>query len=196
MTEKQKEFIKEYRASDKPLSPEYVVKGFIMCFLESKDNSDREHTAWLISRIKPQYHLPNMSELLDIKEITELAYKWQGKIDSAKKFAQKRRHEKREDFALTDDEWVQTVTYFDGCCAYCGSAAKLTYDHFIPFSKGGPFTQSNIIPACGSCNSSKNDNDFEEWYIKQPFYSEDRRRAILDYINEADGLRGCDNGTG
>ncbi len=192
LTKKQREFLKDYRESSKPLNPEYVMRGFIALFLQDKTEKDKQHTAWLINRIKPQYYLPNMGELLDMQEIKELAYQWQSKIDKAKKFAQKRRHERRNDFALSDDEWVQTVTYFGGCCAYCGSALKLTYDHFIPFSKGGSFTQDNIIPACGSCNSSKNNNDFKEWYAKQPFYSEEREQAILDYI---DDLRGHENGS-
>lgn len=184
LTEKQSEFIKEYRASRKPLNPEYVMKGFITLFLEDRTDKNRQHTAWLINRIKPQYYLPNMDELLDMQEIKQLAYQWQSKIDMAKKFAQKRRHERRGDFALSEDEWIQTVTYFNGCCAYCGSASKITYDHFVPFSKGGSFTQGNIIPACKSCNSSKNNNDFKEWYSKQPFYSEERQRDIVEYIED------------
>lgn len=190
LTQEQEKFIREYYNSDKSLSPECVMRAFVVLFLEGGSGSDKEHTAWLINRIKPQYYLPNMAELIDMQEIRNLAYQWQAKIDRAKKFAQKRRHEKREDFALTDDEWVQTVTHFGGCCAYCGSEARLTYDHFIPFSKGGSFTKNNVIPACRSCNGSKNNNDFNEWYVRQPFFNEERRCTILDYVGKVEGLEG------
>ncbi len=182
LTVKQERFIKEYREENKPISPEFVMKGFIVCYLQDDVNRGREYTAWLISRIKPQYYLSNMEELIDLKEIAELAGKWQSKIDRVKKSAQKRRHDKREDFALTDDEWIQTVTHFDESCVYCGSKSKLTYDHFIAFSKGGSFKQNNILPCCKKCNSSKNDKDFAEWYIKQSFYSEEREQKIVEYI--------------
>jgi 5-methylcytosine-specific restriction endonuclease McrA len=51
---------------------------------------------------------------------------------------------------------------FDGRCAYCGSPAT-TWDHIVPVSKGGSTTPSNVVPACASCNSSKNDRDVAEW---------------------------------
>ncbi|MFH0908899.1 MAG: HNH endonuclease [bacterium] len=51
---------------------------------------------------------------------------------------------------------------FDGKCAYCGKPAS-TYDHIVPVSKGGQTTPGNIVPACASCNSSKNNKDVVEW---------------------------------
>ena len=33
---------------------------------------------------------------------------------------------------------------------------RLTMDHITPISKGGAHTASNIVPACQSCNSKKN----------------------------------------
>jgi hypothetical protein len=56
---------------------------------------------------------------------------------------------------LTRDEWDAILAAADGRCAYCGKRRKLTMDHVIPISKGGHHTASNVIAACGPCNSSK-----------------------------------------
>jgi len=51
---------------------------------------------------------------------------------------------------------------FEGACAYCPSPAT-TWDHVMPVSRGGRTAPGNIVPACHSCNSSKNDSDVFEW---------------------------------
>jgi 5-methylcytosine-specific restriction endonuclease McrA len=60
---------------------------------------------------------------------------------------------------FTPAQWKEIQTAFDHRCAYCGKRAKghLTQDHITPLSKGGPNTANNIVPACLSCNSKKND---------------------------------------
>lgn len=68
-------------------------------------------------------------------------------------------------------------------CAYCGKVLKrATQEHFIPLSKGGNYTKDNILPVCGSCNSSKCNKDFEEWYKLKEFYSEFRKQKIYEYL--------------
>lgn len=71
-----------------------------------------------------------------------------------------------ERFALTDG------------CAYCGVDAKKTVDHVVPFKLSGLHVPSNIVGACGRCNSSKCDRPVEEWYRAQPFFSEQRWQRI------------------
>lgn len=97
----------------------------------------------------------------------------------------KRRTLKRclpSDFTKTD--WEDCVKYFNGRCAYCGEEAELlSQDHFIPLAKMGEFTKNNVICCCVTCNSSKQDFDFFEWYPKQSFYSKKRERKILEYLN-------------
>lgn len=87
---------------------------------------------------------------------------------------------------FTKSEWKDTKDYFDNRCAYCGSDEELTQEHFIPLSKGGEYTVNNIIPACRSCNCSKKDRDFFEWYPEQGFYSKARENKILEYLNYID----------
>ena len=40
-------------------------------------------------------------------------------------------------------------------CQYCGSRERLTLDHVLPKSRGGPDTWDNLVAACGECNHRK-----------------------------------------
>lgn len=84
---------------------------------------------------------------------------------------------------LTVEQWNAVVDHFGGVCAYCGADEKLTQEHFIPVSKNGEYTKNNILPACGSCNSSKCDHDFGDWYPQQTFYDENRELRILEFLS-------------
>lgn len=82
---------------------------------------------------------------------------------------------------LTKAEWFATIEYFGNVCAYCGRPMKLTQDHFVPVSAGGGLTKANTIPACLSCNSSKQARPFAEWYKGTEFYSPEREQRILAF---------------
>lgn len=47
-------------------------------------------------------------------------------------------------------------------CVYCGSTNNLTLDHYIPKSKGGKFTVTNMLTCCYPCNSKKADKEAPE----------------------------------
>ena len=53
-------------------------------------------------------------------------------------------------------------------CAYCGkvfiSPKEATIDHIFPRIKGGSNEMENIVFACKTCNSSKDDKDMFGWY--------------------------------
>lgn len=40
-------------------------------------------------------------------------------------------------------------------CQYCGAAERLTLDHVVPKSRGGPDTWENLVAACVPCNNRK-----------------------------------------
>lgn len=82
----------------------------------------------------------------------------------------------------TIEEWEKCKSHFNYKCAYCGCKKKLTKEHFIPFKSGGEYSSKNIIPVCKSCNSSKYDKSFFDWYPLQDFYSTKREEIILDYL--------------
>lgn len=81
------------------------------------------------------------------------------------------------------EQWVKCKEYFNQECCYCGRRDELEREHFIPVTKSGEFTKNNILPACKSCNSSKNDRDFFEWYPNYRHYSSSREKVILEYLN-------------
>ena len=56
---------------------------------------------------------------------------------------------------LTLEDWIEVLEQYGYQCAYCKSTSRLTMDHIVPLSKGGPHTKSNIAPACRPCNSRK-----------------------------------------
>jgi len=41
------------------------------------------------------------------------------------------------------------------CCQYCGASGKLTLDHVVPRSRGGPSAWENIVASCAPCNLRK-----------------------------------------
>lgn len=57
---------------------------------------------------------------------------------------------------LMSEQWEAIRRMYKYRCAYCGRKKPLTQDHITPVSKGGEHTLTNIVPACRSCNSSKN----------------------------------------
>lgn len=57
---------------------------------------------------------------------------------------------------LTRVQWEEIKQSYHHRCVYCRKKpSRLTKDHLTPLSKGGSHTKSNIVPACGSCNSRK-----------------------------------------
>lgn len=94
------------------------------------------------------------------------------------KFLNNTKHRTGEEDGYSFEDWKDTVLYFRGSCSYCGRRIKLTKDHVIPVSKGGLTVRRNVIPACERCNSSKSNDDMDEWYVKQKFYNDDRKERI------------------
>lgn len=84
----------------------------------------------------------------------------------------KLKSETREFYSLQDVQALKLQ--FNNSCAYCGSQGILTLDHVIPLNCGGADALRNIVPACVSCNASKQDTSVEMWYKSKPFYSESR----------------------
>ena len=86
---------------------------------------------------------------------------------------------------LTHQEWKEILIFFGGECVYCGCTPKrgqrLTKDHLLAMAKGGKTTQGNIVCACSTCNCSKRDEDFKDWFMRQPFFSQERLNKIFKW---------------
>ncbi len=64
---------------------------------------------------------------------------------------------------LTASEWMDLQAAWAGC-AYCGAAGvPLQKDCVLPLSRGGRYTLPNVVPACGSCNASKCNDEVTGW---------------------------------
>lgn len=108
-----------------------------------------------------------------------------GKMVSRKHNHKRRARKQKVAATLTPQQWIECQGYFDNKCCYCGSTRNLEQDHFIPLSLGGCYTVDNIVVACRTCNSSKNNRDFFEWYPGQPQYSKHREMKIIKYLKIA-----------
>lgn len=71
-------------------------------------------------------------------------------------------------------------------CAYCGKwHEKLTLDHIIPKSKGGPhYAKWNLVPACHFHNGRKSNEPVFEWWRPLNCWTEERERLLLAWVYE------------
>lgn len=98
--------------------------------------------------------------------------------------------------SYSHQHWKETVIFFGGECAYCGRTMRrgehLTRDHLEPVKEGGATTQANIIPACSSCNSAKGASEWREWFMQQPFFSQERMNRIFKWRTIIRSIEGED----
>lgn len=88
---------------------------------------------------------------------------------------------------LTYEEWEETLEFFNYSCAYCGdNECKLEQEHFIPVAHGGGYTADNMIPACRTCNASKNGHDFFDWYMNHDNFNIDNAIKIMEHFDVID----------
>ena len=120
---------------------------------------------------------------------------WQQKNpDKIRGYNKKREiHKKHE---ISKEEWENCKNYFNYRCAYCELAVE---EHFkmwngkpkqIDLHKehvdhNGSNDLSNCIPSCQRCNSSKWENNLEEWYTsKNPDFTQERLNKIYKWLEE------------
>jgi hypothetical protein len=82
--------------------------------------------------------------------------RWRAKNPEAAKVINQRRRglERGAEGTFSRAEWEEKLELYGRCCAYCRRPRKMTIHHVVPLAKGGTNYASNIVPACGSCNSS------------------------------------------
>lgn len=199
------EYLREYHAKNREkhnkISREYYRKNKNRLNKLSKqwyeDNKEKvlewskqyyeENSSHIKKRVK-KYRQENKEKIAYMMKVW-----YKNNPEKARIYSARRRTRKMKlPATLTIEQWEETKKYFNHKCAYCGMSEDehqqiynqaLHQDHFIPLVKGGGYTKENIIPACISCNSSKGDADFFEWYPKQEFYSEEKEERILEYLD-------------
>jgi len=67
--------------------------------------------------------------------------------------------------SFNQDDWQETINYFDNKCAYCNEQTKLVMEHAVPINKKylGEHRLGNIIPSCKKCNDNKHNKNFIEF---------------------------------
>ena len=83
------------------------------------------------------------------------------------------------DHDLTDEQWFALMDAWGGC-AYCGNLERaLQRDCVQPISRGGRYTIDNVVPACGSCNASKRNDEVTGWLRRKKL---DERAFLLRHF--------------
>ena len=199
-------FSRDKRNSDgfsnrcKPCSAEYMKKYYAMNsekfkekarvrrevthreeILENKKVWWKENRDEGIERLRKRY--------LENKDYYRQAgYTWRkNNIDKARESQRRveQRRRARKNGLLTDyteEQWDHCKKFFNNKCAYCGDTSNIHQDHFVPLSKGGAYTASNVLPACQKCNCSKGNKNFHEWFLFCDSYTEQRLRKIEEYL--------------
>lgn len=109
-----------------------------------------------------------------LKEADDLVHQWLG--NPALKFNM-----------LTEDQWLQTVSYFRGC-AICDDEHVEARTFLLPFQKGGRYAPWNMLPMCGKCArySRRMSNPFtwlrNSYVAKTLGLTTERRKMIEEYF--------------
>jgi 5-methylcytosine-specific restriction endonuclease McrA len=85
----------------------------------------------------------------------------------------------RVEHDLSAEQWTALISAWGGC-AYCGESGKpLHRDCVLALSRGGRYTLENIVPACGSCNTSKCNDEVTGWLRRKRL---DERAFLLRFF--------------
>jgi 5-methylcytosine-specific restriction endonuclease McrA len=85
----------------------------------------------------------------------------------------------RVEHDLTDAQWAELQAAWGGC-AYCGATDRLLQrDCVLAISRGGRYTLDNVVPACGSCNTSKCNDEVTSWLRRKRY---DERSFLLRHV--------------
>lgn len=89
----------------------------------------------------------------------------------------------------TVEQWNECLKFFENRCAYTGKKLRyedITVDHITPLINGGTSYIWNIVPSSKLANNSKHNNEMESWFRKQSYFSEEKLKKILEWIEYAE----------
>lgn len=181
--EKQKAYCEENKVRITKYKKQYVKLN--KCRLEEQGRKYCNEHPSEVKGYNEKYRRENKSKIA----IRSKKYRQSNK-DKTNVITQRYRAKKRLlDSTLTVTQWEEIKLNFDNRCAYCGNELPLAQEHFIPLSRGGEYTHNNIIPACRSCNASKNNKPFEIWYPTFKYYSKKRESFIFKFLGYKNGIQ-------
>jgi len=143
--QKNRENILKYKKDNYPKDKERILEYAHNYYRGNKEKIGIKNKEW--GKNNPGYHK-----------------QWQktekGKANSQRGQTLRRTREKNIINTLTSQEWLDILEENNYRCVYCGVEFNCenlpTKDHITPLSKGGDNVKENIVPACRSCNSKKN----------------------------------------
>lgn len=82
-------------------------------------------------------------------------------------------------------EQLKKLDYKCPVCHVTLSETSVTLDHMQPKSKylGAAINPKNMLIMCQSCNSAKNNQEFEAWYLKLPSVWQERLDRAIEEIH-------------
>ena len=170
---KNKDYFKTYRQENKEIIKiKYLIyykNNFKDYYNKNKESFSRRRKKYYDSHKEQDYYYHKQYRLKNRDKVLSWLNNYKAK-------------KKELPHTFTPKQWEHVKNYFNYRCAYCGEELPLEQEHFIALSKGGGYTEDNIICACRSCNSSKGNKVFEEWYPKYIYYSKEREEFIINYI--------------
>lgn len=201
--EELKEKDKEYRNKHKKEKSEYDKQYY----QNHKEEKSEYHKQWHrehkeeITEKKKQYYKEHKEEKLEyhkqwrkehkeeLKEKNRVYHQNNPHI-SLNSHAKRRQLEENQGRGITKEQWYEMMCWFDWCCAYSGEyiggdSKVRTFDHVIALNNNGLHEPWNCVPMYKPYNSSKHTKDMLEWYIQQPYYSEERLQKIYAWCEYA-----------
>lgn len=190
--QEKKDAFKKYRQKNKESRKQYMEKyrddnkEALRVYSKKKHQKYYKQNREAILEYQKKYYEQNKEAKKEYQKKLHKEYCKKPEFRESCKLRHQRRRSLKNNLpsTLTARQWRSCKERFNQSCAYCGKKLKrLHQEHFVPLASGGGYTVNNIIPACGSCNCSKQNKDFFDWYPVQPFYSVFREKRILKYLN-------------
>lgn len=153
-------------------------------FQEHREQFRLANALWIKNNPEKVIQMSHMFYERHKEKHKALTRKWKQNHKTERNVAWQLRRSKKLSLphTLTTQQWELIKTAFDNKCCYCGKQVEVTQDHFVPVSQNGEYTHNNIVPACLSCNTSKNNKSFFDWYPTYRHYSKKREKAVLEFL--------------
>lgn len=180
---------KQYRENNK----EKISKHKKQWYEDNKEDflknckNYRENHKEEISMCKKQWYESNKENVLEKCK----QYREENPEKMFNNNVKRRLREENQGDGISKEQWLEMMLWFDFRCAYSGEyigndSKHRTVDHIIPLSNGGEHEIWNCVPMYDSYNFSKHNKNMLEWYILQPFYSEERLNKIYEWMEYAE----------
>lgn len=90
---------------------------------------------------------------------------------------------------LTVDEWLASIDFFHGKCAYCQVNPYSVLEHILPTCFGGGTTKENCVPACVSCNLMK--KEYIPYSVDEDICLTEKLERVRNYIQSRRHCEQC-----